>query len=168
MSVQPETLTPVDRVGPAVAALRAGRPVLVADDAGRENEYDVILPAALAEPRWTAWAVRHTSGLLCAPLPAERADALALDPMVRDNQDRAAPPTPSRSTPRTASPPGSARRTGPAPPGSSPTPPAGPPTSSAPGTCSRCGPAPVGSSPGPGTPRPGWTCAGSPGCPRSP
>jgi len=87
MSVPPDTLTPVDRVGPAVAALRAGRPVLVADDAGRENEYDVILPAALAEPRWTAWAVQHTSGLLCAPLTAERADALALDPMVRDNQD---------------------------------------------------------------------------------
>jgi len=87
MSVPPDTLTTVDRVGPAVAALRAGRPVLVADDAGRENEYDVILPAALAEPRWTAWAVQHTSGLLCAPLTAERADALALDPMVRDNQD---------------------------------------------------------------------------------
>ncbi|WP_281690559.1 3,4-dihydroxy-2-butanone-4-phosphate synthase [Pseudonocardia thermophila] len=87
MSAQPETLSTVDRVGAAVAALRAGRPVLVADDAGRENEYDVVLPAALAEPRWTAWAVRHTSGLLCAPLPAERADALALPPMVRDNQD---------------------------------------------------------------------------------
>ncbi|MFC5951544.1 3,4-dihydroxy-2-butanone-4-phosphate synthase [Pseudonocardia lutea] len=87
MSAQPEAATLVDRVGPAVAALRAGRPVLVADDAGRENEYDVILPAALAEPRWTAWAVRHTSGLLCAPLSAERADALALDPMVRDNRD---------------------------------------------------------------------------------
>jgi 3,4-dihydroxy 2-butanone 4-phosphate synthase/GTP cyclohydrolase II len=87
MSVQPDDLTPVDRIGPAVAALRAGRPVLVADDAGRENEYDVILPAALAEPRWTAWAIRHTSGLLCAPLTAEHADALALDPMVRDNQD---------------------------------------------------------------------------------
>ncbi|GAA0935338.1 3,4-dihydroxy-2-butanone-4-phosphate synthase [Pseudonocardia zijingensis] len=87
MSVQPDDLAPVDRVGPALAALRAGRPVLVADDAGRENEYDVILPAALAEPRWTAWAVRHTSGLLCAPLTAEHADALELDPMVRDNQD---------------------------------------------------------------------------------
>ncbi|GAA3546743.1 hypothetical protein GCM10022222_32960 [Amycolatopsis ultiminotia] len=78
---------PADRIGPAVAALRAGSPVLVADDAGRENEYDVVLPAALAEPRWTAWTVRHTSGLLCVPLPAARADALALDPMVRDNQD---------------------------------------------------------------------------------
>ncbi|MDF3311844.1 3,4-dihydroxy-2-butanone-4-phosphate synthase [Rhodococcus sp. T2V] len=87
MSVHLETLPAVDRVGLAVAALRAGRPVLVADDVTGAGEYNVVLPAVLAEPRWTAWAVRHTSGLLCAPLPAERADALALDPMVRDNQD---------------------------------------------------------------------------------
>lgn len=87
MSAQPETRAEADAVGAAVTALRAGRPVLVADDAGRENEYDVVLPAALAEPRWTAWTVRHTSGLLCVPLPAERADELHLAPMVHDNQD---------------------------------------------------------------------------------
>ncbi|GAA1854140.1 hypothetical protein GCM10009836_37730 [Pseudonocardia ailaonensis] len=87
MSAQPESFRPPDEIGRAVAALRAGRPVLVADAGDRENEYDVILPAALAEPRWTAWAVRHTSGLLCAPLTGERADALALPPMVEHNQD---------------------------------------------------------------------------------
>jgi 3,4-dihydroxy 2-butanone 4-phosphate synthase/GTP cyclohydrolase II len=71
----------------AVAALREGRPVLVLDDAGRENEGDVVLAAELATPEWLAWTIRHTSGYLCAPLPAELADALALPLMVADSAD---------------------------------------------------------------------------------
>ena len=77
----------IDTIEDALAALRAGRPVLVVDDPGRENEGDVILSAAHATPEWIAWTVRHTSGVLCAPMPAERADALELPPMVADNQD---------------------------------------------------------------------------------
>ena len=65
-----------DPVRDAVAALRDGRPVLVVDDVTRENEGDVILPASLAGEHWVAWTVRHTSGLLCAPMPARRADEL--------------------------------------------------------------------------------------------
>ncbi len=87
MSAQPAPRFADDRVAHAVAALRAGRPVLV----GGGTEYDVVLPAALAEPRWTAWTVRHTSGILCAPLPAERAGALGLPPMVQDDQDPRSP-----------------------------------------------------------------------------
>ena len=49
-----------------LAELRAGRPVLVTDDADRENEGDAILAAELADPRWVGWMVRHTSGYLCA------------------------------------------------------------------------------------------------------
>ncbi|ALL76690.1 3,4-dihydroxy-2-butanone 4-phosphate synthase [Pseudonocardia sp. EC080610-09] len=72
-----------DGVAGALAALRAGRPVLVVDDAGREGEGDVVLPAALAEPSWVAWTVRHTSGFLRVPMEAARADELDLPPMVR-------------------------------------------------------------------------------------
>lgn len=71
----------------AFAELRAGRPVLVADSASRENEVDAILAADRAEPRWIGWTVRHSSGFLCAPMPAERADRLDLPLMVPDNQD---------------------------------------------------------------------------------
>ena len=71
----------------ALEALQAGRPVLVLDDEGRENEGDVILAAQTLTPEWLAWTIRHTSGYVCAPLTAERADALALPLMVRDNAD---------------------------------------------------------------------------------
>jgi 3,4-dihydroxy 2-butanone 4-phosphate synthase/GTP cyclohydrolase II len=77
----------LDPVADALEALRAGRPVLVVDDPDRENEGDVVLAAARATPEWIAWTVRHTSGVLCAPMPAGRADALDLPPMVADNQD---------------------------------------------------------------------------------
>ncbi|WP_040796274.1 bifunctional 3,4-dihydroxy-2-butanone-4-phosphate synthase/GTP cyclohydrolase II [Nocardia higoensis] len=77
----------MNRVEAALAALRVGRPVLVADDAGRENEGDVVLAARHATPEWIAWTVRHTSGLLCAPMTGARADVLDLPAMVADNQD---------------------------------------------------------------------------------
>lgn len=71
----------------AIASLRAGRPVLVADDENRENEGDVILSAELATQAEVAWMVRYTSGYLCAPMPEEWADRLDLPPMVARNED---------------------------------------------------------------------------------
>ncbi|MFV0462129.1 MAG: 3,4-dihydroxy-2-butanone-4-phosphate synthase [Nostocoides sp.] len=79
--------TPAAIVEEALAALRAGRPVLVADDAHRENEGDVILAAATATDEWVAWTIRHTSGYLCAPMPSTIADRLELPLMVADNHD---------------------------------------------------------------------------------
>ena len=78
------TLSPISDV---LDALRAGKPVIVSDAADRENEGDAIMSAALATPEWIAWMVRHTSGYLCAPLPGELADRLALPPMVVNNED---------------------------------------------------------------------------------
>ncbi|HET6736273.1 3,4-dihydroxy-2-butanone-4-phosphate synthase [Mycobacterium sp.] len=77
----------MSRVEAAIASLQAGRPVLVADDAHRENEGDVILAAHHVTTEWIAWTVRRTSGLLCAPMTGARADRLALPAMVLDNQD---------------------------------------------------------------------------------
>jgi len=71
----------------ALEALRAGRPVLVADDENRENEGDVILSAELATPEWVAWTVRWSSGFICAPMPADLADNLNLQPMVAASED---------------------------------------------------------------------------------
>jgi len=71
----------------ALEALRQGRPVLVADSPDRENEADVILAAQSATPEWIAWTIRHSSGYLCAPMTAARADALDLPLMVPKSQD---------------------------------------------------------------------------------
>ncbi|MEO3938762.1 3,4-dihydroxy-2-butanone-4-phosphate synthase [Dermatophilaceae bacterium Soc4.6] len=71
----------------ALAAMRAGRPVLVLDAADRENEGDVILAAQTLTDEWLGWTVRHTSGYLCAPVTAEIADRLDLPPMVRESTD---------------------------------------------------------------------------------
>lgn len=71
----------------ALAELKLGRPVLVADSPDRENEADVILAASSATSEWVAWTIRHSSGYLCAPMPGERADALELPLMVPHSQD---------------------------------------------------------------------------------
>ncbi|TWP34828.1 bifunctional 3,4-dihydroxy-2-butanone-4-phosphate synthase/GTP cyclohydrolase II [Leekyejoonella antrihumi] len=71
----------------ALVELRAGRPVLVADDEDRENEADLIMAAEFADGHWLGWAVRYGSGVICAPMPDEVADRLQLPPMVTDNED---------------------------------------------------------------------------------
>jgi 3,4-dihydroxy 2-butanone 4-phosphate synthase / GTP cyclohydrolase II len=71
----------------ALTALRHGRPVLVTDDEDRENEGDVILAAETLTTEWLAWTVRHTSGVVCAPMPGVVADRLGLPPMVIRNED---------------------------------------------------------------------------------
>ncbi|MGJ9405643.1 3,4-dihydroxy-2-butanone-4-phosphate synthase [Nesterenkonia aurantiaca] len=85
---QPETPAPVlDRIDVALNELAAGRPVIVVDDADRENEGDIIFPAAMATPELMALTIRHTSGVICTPMTVERAEHLGLPPMVVQNQD---------------------------------------------------------------------------------
>ena len=78
---------PTWSVEDALAALRAGRPVLVTDAADREDEGDVILAGETVTAEWMAWTIRHSSGYVCAPMSQERADALQLPLMVADNAD---------------------------------------------------------------------------------
>lgn len=76
-----------DAIESALAALRSGRFVVVADDANRENEGDLILAADRMTPEHMAFMVRHTSGVICVALPGERTDALDLPPMYHTNSD---------------------------------------------------------------------------------
>ncbi|WP_285645029.1 3,4-dihydroxy-2-butanone-4-phosphate synthase [Lentzea sp. NBRC 102530] len=71
----------------ALADLRAGRPVVVVDDEDRENEGDLVMAAQHATAQSLAFYVRHTSGLVCAPMTAEVADRLRLPLMVQDDED---------------------------------------------------------------------------------
>jgi 3,4-dihydroxy 2-butanone 4-phosphate synthase/GTP cyclohydrolase II len=71
----------------ALSDLRAGKPVIVADNESRENEGDVIIAAELASQEWIAWTVKHSSGFICAPMTNEIADRLDLPVMVATNED---------------------------------------------------------------------------------
>ncbi|MYM19390.1 3,4-dihydroxy-2-butanone-4-phosphate synthase [Brevibacterium sp. 5221] len=71
----------------AIAQLAAGRPVIVVDDEDRENEGDLIMPAEHADAAWMGFMVRHTSGVVCAPMTPERAAQLRLPAMVQRNED---------------------------------------------------------------------------------
>ncbi|MCU1572437.1 MAG: 3,4-dihydroxy-2-butanone 4-phosphate synthase [Micrococcaceae bacterium] len=81
------TTAALDSIETALAALAAGRPVLVVDNEDRENEGDIIFAAQHSTPELMGWTIRHSSGVLCVPLTNERADALALPPMVAVNED---------------------------------------------------------------------------------
>jgi 3,4-dihydroxy 2-butanone 4-phosphate synthase/GTP cyclohydrolase II len=81
---EPVTFAPIEE---AVAAIARGEVVVVVDDEDRENEGDLIMAAVHATPEKIAFYVKHTSGLICAPLSAERADALHLPLMVSRNTE---------------------------------------------------------------------------------
>ncbi|HEV7283360.1 MAG TPA: 3,4-dihydroxy-2-butanone-4-phosphate synthase, partial [Kaistia sp.] len=69
----------------AVAAIAAGELVVVVDDTDRENEGDLIMAASKATAEKVAFMIRHTSGIICVPVHADRAEALHLPPMVANN-----------------------------------------------------------------------------------
>ncbi|HEX9548292.1 MAG TPA: 3,4-dihydroxy-2-butanone-4-phosphate synthase, partial [Acidimicrobiales bacterium] len=71
----------------AVQALAAGRMVVVADDREREDEGDLVAAAALMSAEQMAFFLRHGSGIVCAPMPDERADELELPLMVDQNTE---------------------------------------------------------------------------------
>lgn len=77
----------LDPIPAAVAAIRAGRAVVVVDDEDRENEGDIVFAAEDATRDLVAWTIRWSSGVLCVPLRAGDADRLLLPPMTAVNED---------------------------------------------------------------------------------
>ncbi|MFN2323322.1 MAG: bifunctional 3,4-dihydroxy-2-butanone-4-phosphate synthase/GTP cyclohydrolase II [Trueperaceae bacterium] len=65
--------------------LRAGRAVILVDDADRENEGDLLFAAEHATPDLLAFTIRHTGGIVCVAMPNDVADRLDLPPMVARN-----------------------------------------------------------------------------------
>lgn len=72
----------------AIAALKKGQFVIVADDENRENEGDLILAAEKATPQLLAFMIRYTTGIICVAMKGERLDQLHLPQMVSNNTDR--------------------------------------------------------------------------------
>ncbi|MBO9097496.1 MULTISPECIES: 3,4-dihydroxy-2-butanone-4-phosphate synthase [unclassified Rhizobium] len=73
------------RVVDAIRAFEAGEIVVVMDDDDRENEGDLIVAAVHCTPEKMAFIVRHTSGIVCTPMPREEAKRLNLNAMVAEN-----------------------------------------------------------------------------------
>jgi len=75
---------PIDEV---LEELRQGRMVIVTDDANRENEGDLILPAEKAMPELINFMIRYTSGVLCVPMEGHDLDRLELPLMTLRNTE---------------------------------------------------------------------------------
>ena len=78
----------LDSVDRAIADIAAGKAVVVVDDLERENEGDLIFAAAKATPELMAFTIRHSSGVICVPMPAEMLDRLEIPLMTPHNRDR--------------------------------------------------------------------------------
>ena len=78
----------LDEVERAIQDIAAGRPVVVVDDADRENEGDIIVAASKMTPALMAFMIRHTSGVICVPLPGAHLDRLQLPLMTPHNSER--------------------------------------------------------------------------------
>ena len=78
----------LDDVDLAIRDIAMGRPVVVVDDEDRENEGDIIFAASMATPELLAFMIRHTSGVICVPLPGADLDRLQLPLMTSQNTER--------------------------------------------------------------------------------
>jgi 3,4-dihydroxy 2-butanone 4-phosphate synthase/GTP cyclohydrolase II len=78
----------LDPVEQAIADIAAGKAVVVVDDEDRENEGDIIFAASKATPELMAFTIRHSSGVICVPMPAEMLDRLEIPLMTPHNKDK--------------------------------------------------------------------------------
>ncbi len=80
-------MTGIAAVHDLIAAVGRGEMVIMVDDADRENEGDLILPAEKATTDKLGFMLRHTSGIICISMLGERLDELDLPMMVAKNTD---------------------------------------------------------------------------------
>ena len=78
---------PFGTIEQAMADLRAGKFIVVADDEDRENEGDLICAAECVTPAMVNFMLREARGLICVALTAERASELELPPQVDSNTE---------------------------------------------------------------------------------
>ncbi len=71
----------------AIADIRAGKLILVADDEDRENEGDLICAAQLVTPELINFMIRKAGGWICLALTGERADQLQLPQQSEENTE---------------------------------------------------------------------------------
>ena len=76
-----------DSIDELITEFRNGHMVVLVDDEDRENEGDLVMPAAHATPEAINFMARYGRGLICLPMTRERCDAIGLKLMVGDNRE---------------------------------------------------------------------------------
>jgi 3,4-dihydroxy 2-butanone 4-phosphate synthase/GTP cyclohydrolase II len=76
---------PFASIDEAVAAIRAGKMVIVVDDEDRENEGDLTIAAEKVTPEAINFMARYGRGLICLSMTPERLDELEIPLMVSQN-----------------------------------------------------------------------------------
>ncbi|MDP4226442.1 MAG: 3,4-dihydroxy-2-butanone-4-phosphate synthase, partial [Bacteroidota bacterium] len=69
---QEENKRKLNTIDEAIKDIKAGKPIIIVDDADRENEGDFIVAAELITPEIVNFMVTYGRGLMCTPLPEER------------------------------------------------------------------------------------------------
>ena len=87
MPAAPAADVPLDEVERAIKDIANGRPVVVVDDADRENEGDIIFAAQKATPELLAFTIRHARGLICVPMLGRDLDRLQMPQMTSQNTE---------------------------------------------------------------------------------
>lgn len=82
------TTTAASRIEAAIAAIRAGRAVVLLDDADREDEADLIVAAEAVDDATMTRLIRDCSGIVCLCLGDAELKRLDLPMMVADNRSR--------------------------------------------------------------------------------
>src|SRR5436190_9080399 len=80
--------SPFASIESALAAIRAGKMIIVVDDENRENEGDLTMAAAKVTPDHINFMARHGRGLVCLSMTPERLDELEIPLMVEKNSSR--------------------------------------------------------------------------------
>ena len=78
------TFNPIEEI---IAEFQSGRMVVLVDDEDRENEGDLVAPAASITPEQINFMARFGRGLICVPMSRERCEGLGLWLMVGDNRE---------------------------------------------------------------------------------
>jgi 3,4-dihydroxy 2-butanone 4-phosphate synthase/GTP cyclohydrolase II len=77
----------MSKIEQAVAEIKQGKMIIVIDDEARENEGDVVCAADFITPEKVNFMISQCKGLVCAPITAETAARLNIQPMVQNNED---------------------------------------------------------------------------------
>jgi len=71
----------------ALEAMRKGEFVMVMDSADRENECDLVWAAETVTAKQMAFAIKHTTGIICVAADRVRLERLGLHPATKTNTD---------------------------------------------------------------------------------